>query len=70
MTMANLNAIRVSVITAHAKKKRELRDEEPEFFSDILMKTSVASSFVIEADGEWASAKAAEDHNARVAIIH
>ena len=70
LTIANLNAIRVSLITAHAKKKRELRDEQPKFFNDILLKISVASQLLIEADGEWAAAKATEDPNALVAIIH
>jgi hypothetical protein len=58
------------VITAHARKKRELRDELPQFFDDILLKISVASKLLIEADGEWAAAKAAEDPNALVAIVH
>ena len=70
LTIANINAIRVSVITDHAKKKREMRDEQPKFFNDILLKISVASQLLIEADGEWAAAKAAEDPNALVAIIH
>ena len=70
LSAANLNAIRVSAITAHAKKKRELRDELPKFFNDILLKISVASQLLIEADGEWAAAKAAEDPNALVAIVH
>ena len=43
LSVANLNAIRVSAITAHAKKKRELRDELPQFFNGILLKISVAS---------------------------
>jgi hypothetical protein len=34
------------------------------------MKISVASQLLFEADGEWAVAKAAEDPNALVAIIH
>ena len=51
-TIANLNAIRVSGITDHAEKKRELRDEQPKFFNDILLKISVASQLLIEADGE------------------
>ncbi len=67
---ANLNAIRVSVITAHAKKKRELRDDLPNFFNYILLKISVASQLLVEADGEWAAAKATEDPNALVAIVH
>ena len=70
LSAASLNAIRVSAITAHAKKKRELRDELPKFFNDILLKISVASQLLIEADGEWAAAKAAEDPNALVAIVH
>ncbi len=43
LSTANLNVIRVSAITAHAKKKRELRDELPKLFNDILLKISVAS---------------------------
>jgi hypothetical protein len=31
LSAANLDAIRVSATTAHAKKKRELRDELPKF---------------------------------------
>jgi hypothetical protein len=34
---ANLDDIRVSVITAHVKKKRELRDELPRFFNYFLL---------------------------------
>ncbi len=67
---ANLNVIRVSAITAHAKMERELRDELPKFFNDIFFKISVASQLPIEADGEWAAAKAAEDSNALVDIVH
>ena len=67
---ANLNDIRVSAITAHAKKKRELRDELPKFFNDVFLKISVASQSLIEADGEWAAAKAAKDPNALVAIVN
>jgi len=70
LTIANLNAIRVSAITDHAKKKREMRDEQPKLFNDILLKISVASQLLIKADGKWAAAKAAEDPNALVAIIH
>ena len=70
LSAANLNLIRVSAITAHAKKKRELRDELPKFFNDILLKISVASQLLIEADGEWAAVKAAEDPNAHVAIVY
>jgi hypothetical protein len=70
LSTANLNAIRVSVITAHAKKKRELRDELPKFLNDILSNISVASRLLIEANGDWAAAKAAEDPNVLVAIVH
>jgi hypothetical protein len=70
LTAANIQAIRVSVVTAHSKKKRELRDEQPKFFNDILLKISVASQLLIEADGDWAATKAAEDPNVLVAIIH
>ena len=52
LTAANLQAIRVSVVTAHAKKKRELRDEQPKIFTYILLKISVASQLLIEGDGE------------------
>ncbi len=47
LSAANLNAIRVSVITAHAIKKRERRDELPTFFNNILLKISVASQLLI-----------------------
>ena len=70
LTAANLNSIRVSAIVARAKKVRELREEQPKFFNAILSKVSVASQLLIEADGEWAAAKAAENPNALVAIIH
>jgi hypothetical protein len=70
LTIANLNAIRVSMITDHAKKKKDTRDEQPKFFNDILLKMNVASQLLIKADGECAAAKAAEDPNALVAIIH
>ncbi len=71
LSAANLNANRVSVITAHAKKKRKLKHELlPKFFYDILLKISVASQLLIEADGEWPAAKAAEDPNALVVIVH
>ena len=43
LSAANLKAIRVSAITVHAKKKRELRDELRKCFNDILLKISVAS---------------------------
>jgi hypothetical protein len=52
LTIANINAIRVSAITDHAKKKRDMRDEQLKFFNDILLKISVASQLLIEADGE------------------
>ena len=60
------------MITAHAKTKRELRDELPiKFVNDILLKISVnASHLLVEADGEWAAAKEAKDPNALVAIVH
>ena len=70
ISAANLNAIRVSAITAHAKKKKELRDELPKLFNDILLKISVASKLLIKADRDWAAVKAAEDPNALVAIVH
>jgi hypothetical protein len=38
-----LNTIRVSVITAHAKKKRELRDELPKCFNFILLQKIAVS---------------------------
>jgi hypothetical protein len=69
LTIADINAIRVSAITDHAKKKREMRDEQSKFFNDVLLKMSVASQLLIGADGGWAAAKAAEDPNALVAII-
>ena len=43
LSVANLNVIRLSAITAHAKKKRELRDELPKDLNDILLKISFAS---------------------------
>ena len=52
LTIANINAIQVSAITDHAKKKREMRDEQPKFFNDILLKISVAAQLLFEADGE------------------
>jgi hypothetical protein len=48
LTIANINAIRVSAIADHAKKKREMRDEQPKFFNDILLKRSVASQLLID----------------------
>jgi hypothetical protein len=65
-----LLTFRVSVIAAHAKKKRELRDELPIFSNNIILKISVASQLLIEADGERAATKAVEDPNALVAIVH
>ncbi len=58
------------MITARAKKKRDLRNELPKFFNYIILKISVASHLLIEVDGEWAAAKAAEDPNALVAFVH
>ncbi len=69
LSAANLDAIRFSVITAHAKKKIELRDDLPNFFKNIILKISVASQLLIEADGEWVAAKAAENPNALVVIV-
>jgi hypothetical protein len=50
LSAANLDAIRVSVISAHVKKKRELRDKLPKFLNDILLEISFASRLLIEAD--------------------
>jgi hypothetical protein len=70
ISAVNLNAIRVSVIAAHAQKKRELRDELSKIFNYVILKINVASQLFIEADGEWAAAKTAKDPNALVAIVH
>ncbi len=70
LSATNLDTIRVSEITAHAKKKIEPRDEVPKIFNNILLKINVASQLLIEADGDWAAAKAAEDSNTLVAIVH
>jgi len=70
LTAANIVSIRVSAIAARAKKVRELRDVCPKFFNPILSKVTVASQMLIEADGEWAEAKATESPNALVEIIH
>jgi hypothetical protein len=70
LTAANIQAIRVSAVTVHSKKKRELRDEQPKFFNDILPKISVASQLLIEADGDWAATKAAENPHVLVGHIH
>ncbi len=51
LSASNLNAIRISAITAHAKKKREPKDELPKFFNAIPLKISVATQLLIEADG-------------------
>ncbi len=61
LTTENLNSIRVLAIVERAKKVRELRDDQPKLFNSILSKVSVASQLIIEADGEWDAAKAAED---------
>jgi hypothetical protein len=47
-----------------------MRDELPKFFNYILLKISVASQLLIEADGEWAAAEASENPIALVAIVH
>jgi hypothetical protein len=70
LSAANLNVIRVSIITTHAKKKRELKYDLSKFFNYVLLKASVASQLLIEPDGEWAAAKSAEDPNAFVVIVH
>ena len=70
LTAANIASIRDSAITARAKKVRELRDACPKFFSFVLSKVNVASQLLIDADGEWAEAKVAENPNALVDIIH
>jgi hypothetical protein len=50
LTSANIASIRVSAITARAKKFRELRDACPTFFNSILSKASVTSQLLIEVD--------------------
>jgi hypothetical protein len=70
LTAANKASIRVSAITARAKKVRELRDACSKCFNSILSKVSVASQLRIEAGGEWAEAKVADNPNALVEIIH
>ena len=71
LSTANLNAIRVSAITAHAEKKIELRDELPKFFNDIRLKICVIASQVLNgADGEWDAAKSDKDPNALVTVVH
>jgi len=69
LTAANIAPIRVSAITARAKKVRELRDACPKFLKSILSKFSVVSQLLIEADSEWSEAKAAENPDALVEII-
>ena len=51
LTAANIAYLRVSAITARAKKIRELRDACPKLFNSILSKVNVASQLHIEADG-------------------
>jgi len=68
--ITSLNYIRVSPNTARAKNLKELRDDHPKLFSSIISKVNVASRLLIEADGEWAAAKAAESPNVLVVIIH
>jgi hypothetical protein len=58
---AKLLFIRVSAIVARAKKTRELGDDLPKIFNSILSKVGVASQQLIEVDGEWDAAKAAEN---------
>jgi len=69
-TTANLNASRMPVITDHAKKKREIWDEQPKFVNNILLKIRVVSQFLIHTVGEWVAAKATEDPIALVAVIY
>ncbi len=70
LSAANISYIHISDITSRAKRVREIRYAHPVFLNSILSKVIVASHLLIEADGEWAEVKAAENPNALVEKIH
>jgi hypothetical protein len=68
-TSAQIQSLRLQAHTERNKNVKKLALDKPKLFAAILQGTSVASRLLIEANGNWITAKAAPDPNALAAII-